>query len=794
MLRSSDLQALTRITMVTTNFNNKEIMKKIFLLVLILSGVSFYSCTDDNSKVTGELDREWMTMFITDNNRGKGDDYAFNSKAEGPNGNDIHLYWYGVNDCAGYQIRQAIQPNVSGGADAWASTANNGLLLLDTIVGPDVLDLLIKNQQYSTDFRFAIRVLSKKDNNITDFSHASKWYGHGEGRQWAEYLGIITADRYATPFCVYVDGSQTTETTMRVMLNRSFSTVTQGVSEDDKIIYREKFELDENDNFVYQWLEVAPSPNNPLSTVGEEWKHHRLTAEDFERGYVDIDGLQKNSVYVINVRNERVAVKWDAYYNTCSVRSNGEPGEPILLAHNLTPPDRDYFETEEAYRTAMEQHEVALTYNAMRIDFILTDFISDVDLAEGQTYYLEGGKTYCMFNNLTTCKGFILRTHPNDVAAGKRAKVLLSGMHRTGTDVNYCSLMFGRQPQAGEGGEIYMQMLEFHDIDFDCPLATTYGDNQAGVSGSITANYFINMYSNGMAVHLERFVIRNCTFKRIIRGFIREQGANHKIWDHVLIEDNQFFYCGYYNNGAGGYPMIAGSGSNANSNLYKDFVVRGNTFYDCPFPAFFNETSQTAWRSGAWNITFENNTLVNWNTRAAGNIFNMRYIPDGSVYNVKKNLIVLTKQDGDARNMVMAGADIRNTMTLPDGTAAHATLNFQDNYSTNTFLTNGQIFSANAWTATSNNFGRLVSNGSATLNGTLEVLVDDLSPLELMKNPNPPHKANSQADQYMHRADALDGTGGEHGVNLFYNNSSKVINSNIYQLGIGAPRWRNGQN
>ena len=38
-----------------------------------------------------------------------------------------------------------------------------------------------------------------------------------------------------------------------------------------------------------------------------------------------------------------------------------------------------------------------------------------------------------MFNNLTTCKGFILRTNPEDVAAGKRAKVLLGGMHTTGS-------------------------------------------------------------------------------------------------------------------------------------------------------------------------------------------------------------------------------------------------------------------------------------------------------------------------------------------------------------------------
>ena len=75
-----------------------------------------------------------------------------------------------------------------------------------------------------------------------------------------------------------------------------------------------------------------------------------------------------------------------------------------------------------------------------------------------------------MFDNLTTCKGFVLRTRPEDVAAGKRAKVLLGGMHMTGTNVNSMNLMFGRQPQAGEGGEIYMKMLEFYDIDFDCPM------------------------------------------------------------------------------------------------------------------------------------------------------------------------------------------------------------------------------------------------------------------------------------------------------------------------------------
>ena len=136
ILLSNVLQVHIKIIMVTINFK-EQIMKKYFLFMLmLLLGSSFYSCKEDELNIPAELDRERMTMFITDNNRGKGDDDPYNCKAEGPNGNDIHLYWYGINDCAGYQIQQALQPHVSGGPDAWATTAQNGLLLLDTIVGP----------------------------------------------------------------------------------------------------------------------------------------------------------------------------------------------------------------------------------------------------------------------------------------------------------------------------------------------------------------------------------------------------------------------------------------------------------------------------------------------------------------------------------------------------------------------------------------------------------------------------------------------------------------------------------
>ena len=53
-------------------------MKKIFLYALMLfSGFSCISCSDDE-KGMANIDREWMTMFICDNNRGKGSDYAYN--------------------------------------------------------------------------------------------------------------------------------------------------------------------------------------------------------------------------------------------------------------------------------------------------------------------------------------------------------------------------------------------------------------------------------------------------------------------------------------------------------------------------------------------------------------------------------------------------------------------------------------------------------------------------------------------------------------------------------------------
>ena len=790
----------------------KKILNSIMLLLLAGTSALMVSCKDDDSNSSStNTNREFMTMFICDNTRGKGSDYPYNSGLDGayPHGNTIHLYWYGVNDCAGYQIQMGLQIKVSGGAEAWKNVQGTSDLLLDTIVGPKQLDMLLKDLQYSTNYRFAIRALSKLDKNIkgdeSTFAHASNWYGHGNGRQWQEYLGITTNDRYPTPMAIYVNQAETTESDMHVYFNTNINQLGLNLSdEDDKDkwdAYHENFNIDENGNFGYKYLTVVPSPNNPNSTVGEKWKKYEITDEDRARGYVVVDGLTPNSVYVIDVIDPTVPVDIDAKYNTCTARSDGQPGEPILLSHadmmaqagSITIKDHETVSHAEVYAHSAD-------YDAAPISHVLYDFISNTQYAEGQTFMLEGGKTYYLDGNDITCKGFVLRTNPADVAKGLRAKVICGIGESTAIFTQgkegrqwdgcpYSMFTFGRSPEAGEGGEIYMKKLAFYDIDFDNPMCYNYGDQKAGV-GSATGNYFFNMFSDGMAVTLDSLVIENCTFKRIVRGFVREQGPNYKLWNHVLIKNNLFFDCGYYSNGAGGYCWIDGAGNNGKTNMLADFKAIENTFYDCPFPAFIKQQLADEYKyegNSKWNITFSNNTLVNYNTRGDGAMFKLTRVPNGSIFNVENNLIILCKQSGDQRLLQQYGAYVPDTETMPDGSAGQCTLNFHNNWSTNNDLTNGSVFSSRAFDNEKDGFGALVANQKATLNGSLKVAVADLSATDLLIQPCPPHIAATAEDQNMHRADALDGTATtQYNVNLYF----KDKNNDIWNNNVGAARWR----
>lgn len=727
---------------------------KILYTLLALFCVSVYSCKDDDVAPNEDgtvPDREFMTMFRKDHNTGKGDDEPYASKVVDLN--DIELRWYGVNDCAGYEIKMALQPNVSSGLAAdWE---NPNYILMDTIVGPDVLDLKIENLEYSTSYRFAIRTLSIKGEG-----YHSKWYGYGDGRHWADWFGLDTEVRYATPDLIVIDNI--TKESFRLNIDRVAS---------GQIYDPNEFEVDADGNFVVHIVSVAPSPTNPNAQVPERWKNYTVSEEDFTRGYIDIDGLDMNSVYVVNAENLNNPIHVDAIYNTCTVRTDGEPGDPLFLEHNVDPNDTI---------------PGAVKYQAMCLDKILIDYTADASLTEGTIFELEGGKVYYFANNPTLCKGVTIRTRQSDLDAGKgNAKIYLNGMSENpdGTAVS-CNFMFGRQPQSGEAdAPINVKSVIFEDIDFDSPLATNYGDGKA------TGNYFANMYSNGMAVTFNSFEVRRCTFQRMIRGFIRVQGSKRKVFEQMIVEDCIFYNSGYYDNNGAGYAWIAGDGKDPKSNIFRDMVFRNNTFYDSPRTALFTDNNKTlAWPASVqYKITLENNTFVNFSTRSSGRyIFSLRMLPGGSQIVAKKNLFIQTRATGDERNMNFNGMDIRSL----EGTGPkEITFDIADNYAVS-YDTSKQkddgIFTGGAFSAKKNSAGAFLDFTPGVIKGADQLIVKvgstPLSPTDLMVDPNPPYK---DGDKDMHEITTEQLMRG-----LKFNKTDKVLNHEIYKLGVGAPRWR----
>lgn len=769
--------------------------------MMLLTAGTFFACNDENNdlSVYGEDDgRELMTMFRKEHNTNISNDQYASQVVDGnglgetdPDDNAIHLYWYAIEGCKGYQVRLALQPNVAGGPDAWQQTEDEGRLVFDQIVGPNVTDIIIPDLQYKTDYRAAIRVLSNKDADGV-YDHASKWYGHGDGRQWGEFMQVQTNDRYEVPEIITQANVEKTSFRVKILRETAEFKNDDGYKNGDYAAnFNTTTDADGNEVYSFKYLSVEASATNPDAKVPAEFTKYEITAEDYARGYVDIDGLDQNSVYTVNIEDPNITSSkcyWDAIYNTLSVRTSGDPGDPIIIEHKIVEPQRSAYLSDDAYETAMKQYRGMVEYNASRLDTILVNYNSDNTLAEGTIFYLEGGKNYVLFNNVSLCKGLTVATNPADIAAGKgRATVFMSGITKTGTSPDAMNFMFGRQPESGELGGIYIQSLIFEDIDFDAPLCKHY-DLANNVSG--TGNYFINMYSNGMAVTMKSFEMRRCSIQRAVRGFIRVQGSKVKLFENVIVEDNEFYNDGFYDNNGRGYAWVAGDGSSPKSNIFMNMVFRNNTFYDSPRTAFFTDNSKSlAWKSDIqYNITFENNTVVNFSTRSTGRyLFDLRYLPAGSKITCKNNLFILAKDASDSRNLPFGGMDIRDIPTPP----YTMTFDIENNWSTSSNLTNGQIFSQNAFSATKNSAG---AHADWNLAGKdeLNVHVADISNEQLMVNPNPPYTDT----YYMHSVAFIDGSGTvsranqdaqiTKGVDLHF----KDFDNEIYKNNVGASKWR----
>ena len=791
-------------------------MKKILLYSLMLfMALSVESCKDDNNVTVPESadGRLFRTMFRKDDNTNKGSNDPYNSVIT--DYNTANLYWYLVDGAAGYEIEWTTpHAFVANGEDAWEETENNvdGKFLEGHVVvaDPDRYNLIIKNLTYQSSYRFCIRALNsfdpsgyqlwKGEAGVYDVLNSgdaawktdpknSSWYGRGNLREWADYFQLETAARDWVPFVIQV--SDITKTSMKLTLNRNISSY----KDDEKAKFREywHFKDAEQNILCVDFLTIEANASTPNATVPAQFARYEIPESAWdENGIAEIvvEGLSENSAYNINAWDKQIPLAIDAVFNTTMKRTKGTPADPIIIKHEVW--EKDTMGTDPATWNIYDISQ----YKACKIDQVLNDYCESSVSAENQIFYLEGGKTYFVSSNVQVYKGFTLMTNPADLSAGKgRAKFYLSGMTKTGTSVNTCNFMLGRQPVAGENASITLDIdsVRFMELDVNVPMATNYGHAQEGI-GNAVGNYFMNMYSNGMGINVTTLEWRNCSFQGLIRGFFRIQGSNDFYIQHIRLVGCDFYNCGYYAQTGGDYAYIfADHNGKTKSNILQDVEVSECVFYNNPKRSVITDNNRNlVWdESVRWKIDVHHNTFVNFCTVANNPILNTRYNPGGSVLGFHDNVIILTKDANDVnRLMSSAGWDTREIQG-GDGSGT-VTFNIYNNWTTNDeeYLSNGQPFAANALNGTSNAPGKFIKGGEGIYPwGTDELTVhldETLRATDLMESPNPKYFiGETPTGNDFHTDNGIEG--------LYYKQNAQVQNSPIYKSGAGCQRLLKGK-
>jgi hypothetical protein len=766
-------------------------MKKIFLYsLMLLSAFAVYSCKDDDNSYAESADRLIRPQFRTR--------YTVSAGSSDPDlcalrgRNSIFLSWSLVKDAAGYEIKVSTQQKVNTGEEAWENPEN---VLQTYTLDADKDTMLLTNLAYNTNYRFAIRALSARGE-----AHNSQWWGYGDGQHWADYLGIPTDGRYPTPNIIAqisdnVFDEATGKASFRVYLNRAVDETDPNYDE-WKQHFTETTDNEGNKVWKCDYFRIAASESSPGAEVPAEFTNHSLTDADFTRGYIDVTGLTQNSVYLVDVIDKDIPIDVDAVYNTRPVRTKGILGDPILLnaANGYVEVDTMVID-DVTYKFSDYENLLGPNFKATRLDKVLRDFMTDINLAENQVFYLEGDKIYFTTANTELYKGFTLMTNPEDIAAGKgKAKVfdLRNLPSSTGSPALF---MLGRMPLDGENANIPIDIdnIIFENIDFDYPGAHN------SFEGGATGNYLFNQYSGGMGMSIENFEIRGCSFQRFVRGFGRTQCKFGEFIRNFIVEDCEFYNCGGYGGNGSGYGFFTGDLNNPASNCFNNMIWRNNTFFDCPMGNFLTHGTGTgAWTdpSLVFHITIENNTFVNWNTYSGRPMLSFRSLPSGSTITIRKNLFVQVVKDGDERAMNLQGADIR---TLNGVCEDMTTFDIHDNWSTNDNINEatGEAFTANAFSANKNSFGAFTANSDVLFPAGVDELklhIADIKAADLMESPYPPIIQQGDETSHVHHTGSIDGTTPTSGVNSLIGGTAnlyfKNFDNDIVKNEIGASKWR----
>lgn len=690
--------------------------------------------------------------------------FTGNGIVESGKGNSLNVSWEPVEGASGYELKYCCftgaQNAFRGSVDCWGNgdferwlegthpesvempelPADGGVLTLKA----ETVDTVIEGLRYGCAYAFAVRALSAVGEEFN-----SDWSIRSDiGR--CNNFTMYTQERYNVPNVLAVDSRD--ETSVRIGFNLSYAAHKDEDIDED---FAKNFEIVDG-NFVADELRVQGKGG---AKVDEKWTNYKLTAQDIENGYVDVTGLDGASYYYVTLANSRIASVPDACYNGILITTKGNRA-PIVIKH--------------------EANELTEGYEACDINSTIKNFMTD-GRYDNQIFYLEGGKAYYLSTQVPLCKGITLETLPEDVAAGKRAKVYMGGI----PGVEYtmgCIFMLTTPDFCDKLTESHIEPITFRNIDFDCPDALNYGAI-AGGSGSSYGNYFVNCNVNHGPFVLESLNIEGCTFQGIIRGFVRMQGVVKTEIKSINCDGNLFYNCGYYSPTGSGYGWFYSDRGECH-NIYSDFRFVNNTIYDSPNSSLVSSGNRryTLGADVKWNITIEHNTFINFSTRKTGLcMINMRYVPAGSHFSVQRNLFALAKHsDTDSRTLYNCGADIRTS---------DITYEIKDNYSTgclDSHLVDDGIFTSAAFSATRSSFGAFPDGNLGTADD-LKVKVGS-TPLktdELFANPNPPY------DQVEGAYSPNDHKAPENIMEaLKYKQTPEVLNHEIYTKNIGDQRWK----
>ena len=746
--------------MKSKKFNTMK--SKISFLLMLCMFYYLNSCKESDPYADDTIsERMPQTQFRQNYTTGKGDEEQYATRAI--NYNDMYLAWYTVDGAAGYRIVMQL------GRMAVDMAAE---FLVDTIVGPDVFNIIIEDLEYGRDFRFAIQVLSPKDDPHNMFSpYHSYWYGLGEGEHDEAVCSKPTERRPGVPDILWYEG--VTLESVIVCYELSVEEIQNQMGAEFEL---NQYLQHENGRFIIDEITVAPSEdiNNIIRRIA-------LTDEDKERGYIEIDGLTSNVSYSIDGVNYRVERNWDKRYNTLSVRIKGIPGDPVRVPHTLyTGSNRTL--TGDAKIQDDYFVQISQDYNACRLDTVLTNYMSNNDLVEGTEIILESGKTYFIQSRVDISKGLTLKCEdPNN-----RAVVLMGiGFNPTDNNARYWpNFSMGRAANLGEGAaSIDISSIIFENIVFHAPMAQSFAEVGAG-----SGNYFFNQLSGAMNFVCESFELYNCDFSGFMRGWVRVQGANRKVVRNWIVDRCLFYNMGPYDANGGGYGHFGvGDHNNPRVNMYNNVRLTNTSFIDCAQLCLFRERDNVGWVSNIeWNIAVENCTFLNFNTVNAtnGRMFWFGSHPTKATFTFKKNLFILTKSASDPRTLYQPG------MTFVNRVYASNVFDIADNYQTSA-AEFPVVFTANPFDHAD---GAGFDGGVLNIGGYEELSVKTgetpISPTQLMVNPNP--VALSGKDMYRHdiNYNPLTGIGGDFS-GLYYNNTTQVRNHEIVTKGIGDPRWKN---